>query len=92
MAKNPPAIAGALRYTGSIPGSENSPAGGHSNPKEPGGLRSIGSQMSEMTERLSTHACTSYTTGIYCSTGMYTIVQVFNIYIYIYRYSCVIIN
>ena len=30
--KNPPANAGCLRDTGSIPGSERSPRGGHGNP------------------------------------------------------------
>ena len=32
MVKNPPAIAGDVRDMGSVPGSERSPAGGHSNP------------------------------------------------------------
>ena len=54
--KNPPANAGCLRDTGSIPGSERPPGGGHGNPlqysclgnrhgqEEPGGLQSIGLQ------------------------------------------------
>ena len=53
--KNPPASAGGTRDTGSIPGSERSPGGGHGNPLqyfclenpwtgEPGGLSSIWSQ------------------------------------------------
>ena len=32
MVKNPPADAGDMRNTGSIPGSERSPEGGHGNP------------------------------------------------------------
>ena len=32
MVKNPPANAGDLRDTGSIPGSQRSPGGGHENP------------------------------------------------------------
>ena len=53
--KNPPANAGGVRDTGSIPGSERSPGGGHGNPlqyfslenpwtEEPGGLQAIRSQ------------------------------------------------
>ena len=56
MVKNPPAIAGDLRDSGSIPGSGRSPGGGNGsslqyscleNPmdtEEPGGLQSMGSQ------------------------------------------------
>ena len=55
VVKNPPANAGDIRDTGSIPGSGRSPGGGHSNllqyfawgipwTKEPGRLQSIGSQ------------------------------------------------
>ena len=55
VVKNLPADAGDARYVGSIPGSERSPGGGHSNPlqcsclenpmdREPGGLESVGSQ------------------------------------------------
>ena len=32
VVKNPPANAGDIRDTGSIPGSERSPGGGHGNP------------------------------------------------------------
>ena len=32
MVKNPPANAGDIRHTGSIPGSGRSPGGGHGNP------------------------------------------------------------
>ena len=34
MVKNPPAKAGDLRDTGSIPGFERSPGGGHGNPPQ----------------------------------------------------------
>ena len=55
MVKDPPANAGDVRDTGSIPGSGRSPGGGHGNPsnilawrspwtEEPGGLWSIRSQ------------------------------------------------
>ena len=55
VVKNPPANAGDIRDTGSIPGSGRSPGGGHSNllqyfawripwTEEPGRLQSIGSQ------------------------------------------------
>ena len=52
--RNPPANAGDIRDTGSIPALRRSPAGGHGNPlsilawrvpwtEEPGGLQSMGS-------------------------------------------------
>ena len=52
VVKNPPANAGEVRDTGSIPGSERPPGGGHGNPcpyscpwtEEPGRLRSMGLQ------------------------------------------------
>ena len=55
VVKNPPANAGDIRDTGSIPGSERSPGGGHGNPlqyscleipwtEEPARLRSMGLQ------------------------------------------------
>ena len=54
MVKNPPAIAGDMDDTGSIPGPERSPGGGNGNllcilawripwTEEPGGLQSMGS-------------------------------------------------
>ena len=61
MIKNPPASAGDIRDVGSIPGSGRSPRGGNGNPlhilawkipwtEEPGGLESMESQESDMTE------------------------------------------
>ena len=56
VVKNPPAKAGDVRDTGSIPGLERSPGGGHDKPtpvflawripwtEDHGGLQSIGSQ------------------------------------------------
>ena len=55
MVKNPPANAGDIRDTGSIPGLGRSPERGHGNPlqysylenpwtEEPGGLQPMGSQ------------------------------------------------
>ena len=47
LVKNPPAYAGNVRDTGSIPGSERSPGGGHGNPlqcsclENPHGQRSL---------------------------------------------------
>ena len=67
MVKNLPANAGDLRDPSSIPGSGRSPGGGHGNhsstlawkipwTEEPGGLQSVGSQESDMTE----HTCTKF--------------------------------
>ena len=61
MVKNLPASAGDIRDVGSIPGSGRSPRGGNGNPlhilawkipwtEEPGGLESMESQESDMTE------------------------------------------
>ena len=61
MVKNPPASAGDVRDTGSIPGLERSPGGGHGNPLQHSWLenpidrgawqatKSIGSKKSDMT-------------------------------------------
>ena len=65
--KNLSTNAGDLRDTGSIPGSERSPGGGHGNPlqcsclknsvtEEPGRLQSIGSQSQTQLKQLSTPA------------------------------------
>ena len=66
MVKNPPANAGEVRDTGSIPGSGRSPRGGHGNPlqysclENPHGQRSLEDyspwdhKESDMTEQLST--------------------------------------
>ena len=91
MAKNPPANAGAVRCTGLIPGSENSPAGGHSNPVK--GAR-----------RAKVHRVTNVRNDSRDSARMhahptlqvYTVLQVcilqYRFSIYIYRYGRVIIN
>ena len=61
VVKNLPASAGDIRDVGSIPGSGRSPRGGNGNPlhilawkipwtEEPGGLESMESQESDMTE------------------------------------------
>ena len=67
MVKNPPANAGDIRDTDSIPGSGRSSGGGHGNPlqysslENPHGQRSLagyspwGHKESDMTEQLSTH-------------------------------------
>ena len=67
MVKNPPANAGEIRDTGSIPGLGSSPAGGHGNPlqysyiENPHGQRSLagyspqGHKESDMTEHAHTH-------------------------------------
>ena len=64
MVKNPPANAGDVRDTGSIPGSGRFPGEGHDNPlqyfcledpmdRKPGGLHSLeGCRGSDMTEQL----------------------------------------
>ena len=72
MVRNPPANAGDLRNTGSIPGSGRSPGGGHGNhsgvlawrtprTEEPGGLQSTGSH-TESERRLTQHG-TAQTSG-----------------------------
>ena len=67
LVKNPPANAGDLKDTGSVPGLGRSPAGGHGNllqysclespmAEEPGGLQSMRSRKSRMQlKQLSTH-------------------------------------
>ena len=66
VAKNLLANAGDIRDTSSIPGLGRSPGGGHGNPssipawripwtEEPGGLQSMGSQESDLTEWAHTH-------------------------------------
>ena len=63
MVKNPPASAGDPRDLGSIPGLGRSPGGGNGNPssilawkipwtEESGGVQSMGSQESDMTEHV----------------------------------------
>ena len=66
VVKNPPANAGDIRDTGSVPGSGRSPGGGHGNPPQcsclenPHGQRNLvsyspwGHKELDMTERLST--------------------------------------
>ena len=60
---------------GSVPGSERSPGGGHSNPlqyscleipwtEEPGGLQSLGHRESDTTEQLSTHRLKIVSLGV----------------------------
>ena len=53
VVKNPPASGGDARDVGSVPGSGRSPGGGHG--EEPGGLQSLGSQESYMTEYARKH-------------------------------------
>ena len=69
MVKNLPASAGDTRDVGLIPGLGRSPRGGNGNPlhilaweipwtEEPGGLKSMGSQESDMTECAHAHTHT----------------------------------
>ena len=85
VVKNPPANAGDIRDTVSIPGSGRSPGGGHGNPPQYSCLENPMDRgawwatvhwvtESDMTERLSTHAC--YSVGSHQPITSYVIVYI----------------
>ena len=76
VTKNPLANAGEVRAVGSISGLGGSPGGGNGNllaweipwTEDPGGLQSMGSQESDMTEQQSKHTHTHTRTRIHAHT------------------------